>query len=64
MQDGNGLRGIYDSPSPFIKLVVHNGVLEQAIMSDIQSIDDVDDFVRESEDEIIEFLHIDQVLSE
>jgi len=44
------------SPSPFLRLVVHNIEVEHAIMSDVQSIDDVDDFVSESEDEIIDLL--------
>ncbi len=48
------------SSSPSLRLVVHNMEVEHAIMSDVQSIDDVDDFVGESEDEIIELLCKDQ----
>jgi hypothetical protein len=52
------------SPSPFLRLVVYNVELEHAIMSDIQSIDDVDDFVSESEEEIVELLCKEHVLNE
>lgn len=48
--------------SPSLRLVVHNIEVEHAIMSDVQSIDDVDDFVGESEDEVIELLCRDQRL--
>lgn len=48
------------SSSPSLRLVVHKMEVEYAIMSDVQSIDDVDDFVGESEDEVIELLCKDQ----
>ena len=44
------------SSLPRLRLVVPSVDVERAIMSDIQSIDDVDDFVGENEEEIIELL--------
>jgi hypothetical protein len=44
------------SSSSRLRLVVPSADVERAIMNDIQSIDDVDDFVGENEEEIIELL--------
>ncbi len=44
------------SASAFLSSVSEYVTLEHAIMGDILAIDDVDDFVSESEDQAVEFL--------